>query len=732
VAVQPPQNVAGNQNPPTRGTRLTFSGQVLVGLAAGIAVGVFLGELVAPLQIVADGFVKLLQMTVLPYVTVSIIVTLGRLDFGEARRLGKTAGAVLACLWLVGIVYSFLVPLVFPPSENASFFTSSLVEKPAAFDFVDLYIPSNPFHSLANNVVPAVVLFSAILGIALIGVERKGMLLDILQIVSTTISRATRFVVRLTPYGIFALTATAAGTLNVEQLQRIQVYLVTYAALSLLVAIWVLPALVSTLTPIPYRAVLGPTRGALVTAFVAGDLFIVLPILIDACKELLERHLGADARSAALPDVIVPASFNFPHTAKLLSLSFILFAGWFSDAVVPVTQYPRLALTGLMTLFGSMNAAIPFLLDTFRIPADTFQLFLATSVINARIGSLVAAVHTVVVALLGSAALNGAIRLDSRRLIRYAVVTTILTVVVVGGLRVTFRTLLRHDFKGEEIVYGMSNALEHESTTVVDPPRVPANPTRPVLDSIRARGVLRVGFALPRLPYVFRNARQELVGVDLELAHLLAADLNVGVEFVEWRIDNLLDAVSRGDADIGIGGNAVTPLLAARCMFSEAYLEETVAFIVKDHLRSRFETWASIQNAKDLVIGVPALPYYQRLLQSRLPDFPLKAFPRDQNPLDDRAGFDAVAYPAERGSVLTLLNPKWTVVVPQPGIIKVPLAFPLALHDQAWANLVNTWIELKRRDGTLDTLYKHWILGEAARTVQPRWSIVRNVLHWTK
>ena len=52
---------------------------------------------------------------------------------------------------------------------------------------------------------------------------------------------------------------------------------------------------------------------------------------------------------------------------------------------------------------------MPFLLDLFRIPADTFQLFLATSVINARFGALLAAVHTVTVALLGSATIVGAI-----------------------------------------------------------------------------------------------------------------------------------------------------------------------------------------------------------------------------------------------------------------------------------------------------------------------------------
>ena len=34
----------------------------------------------------------------------------------------------------------------------------------------------------------------------------------------------------------------------------------------------------------------------------------------------------------------MPASFNFPHTGKLLSLSFVLFAGWFADAPVPLSR----------------------------------------------------------------------------------------------------------------------------------------------------------------------------------------------------------------------------------------------------------------------------------------------------------------------------------------------------------------------------------------------------------
>src|SRR5262245_14516565 len=210
---------------------LTFSRKILIGLAAGVVTGLFFGERAAILDWAADGYVKLLQKTVLPYVTVSIVGSLGRLNYEQARRLGLRVGAVVVALWLVALTFAFLLPLAFPPVENASFFSTALVERRPPFDFVALYIPANPFHSLANNIVPAVVLFSVLVGIALIGVERKQVLLDVLDVVADAVARATRMVSRLTPYGLFAIAATAAGTLNLEQLGRLQVYLITYVSL---------------------------------------------------------------------------------------------------------------------------------------------------------------------------------------------------------------------------------------------------------------------------------------------------------------------------------------------------------------------------------------------------------------------------------------------------------------------------------------------------------------------
>src|SRR5437868_15221221 len=101
-------------------------------------------------------------MTVLPYVTVSIIGGLGALDAEQARTLGRRVGLVLVMLWAIALVAVLAFPLMFPPHQSASFFSTTLLEEREPFDFLNLYIPTNPFHSLANTIIPAVVLFSLI------------------------------------------------------------------------------------------------------------------------------------------------------------------------------------------------------------------------------------------------------------------------------------------------------------------------------------------------------------------------------------------------------------------------------------------------------------------------------------------------------------------------------------------------------------------------------------------
>jgi Na+/H+-dicarboxylate symporter/ABC-type amino acid transport substrate-binding protein len=708
---------------------MTFSRKLLVGLTAGIVIGVFIGEHAAPLGLLATAYIKLLQMTVLPYVTVSIITSLGSLSYADARSLGARVGLVLLGVWGVAVAMAMLVPLAFPSGASASFFSTTLTEQRAPFDFIDLYIPSNPFFSLANNIVPAVVLFSVAIGVALIGVERKQLLLDVLGVVNATVSRATRMVVSLMPYGLFTIAASVSGTITLDQVARLQVYLVAYIAMSLVLALWVLPGLVSALTPISARELFRETGGGLVMAFMAGDLFIVLPILTEASKTLLTRTALDGSDATDLPDVIVPASFNLPHAGKLLSISFILFAGWFADAPISLAQYPALAATGFVTFFGSLNAAVPFLLDMFRIPSDTFQLFVATSVINSRFGTLAAGVHTVVVAILGSCAMRGLIRPRPGALLRYGIITGVLVAAALGGTRLLASTVLYQPFDKDKVLADMQ-LIAAPAHVVTHDPASPPDTAESQLDRIFTRHRLRVCYASDSLPFAYTGARGQMVGFDVELAHRLARELDVDLELNHIDRQRLTEILDAGECDLVMSGVPVTTDRAARVLFSEPYIDETLSFVVRDERRGDFVTWDDVQALGAIRIGVPNAPYYITKLHDRLPEAQIV-------PVDGVAGLferdqrlDAIALPAERGSAWTLLHPEYAVVVPGPGLIKIPLAYPIARHDERFATFINNWIELKRRDGTIDQLYSHWILGQTASTPHPRWSVLRDVLRW--
>jgi hypothetical protein len=248
---------------------VTFSKAIFLGLGLGIVTGLFFGDLVAFLNVVADGYIKLLQMTVLPYVMVSLITGLGSLTYRQAKMLFFKVGGVMLVLWTMSLALVFLMPLAFPRWETASFFSTALLRQPESVDFLQLYIPANPFHSMASNIVPAVVLFSVIIGVALIGVKNKERFIEVLDLFNQAITRATGFVVKLTPIGIFAIAANTAGTMTVEEFGRLQVYLILYVAIALLITFWVLPALVTSFTPIRYREVVGLTKDAL-ASFAAG------------------------------------------------------------------------------------------------------------------------------------------------------------------------------------------------------------------------------------------------------------------------------------------------------------------------------------------------------------------------------------------------------------------------------------------------------------------------------
>jgi hypothetical protein len=82
--------------------------------------------------------------------------------------------------------------------------------------------------------------------------------------------------------------------------------------------------------------------------------------------------------------------------------------------------------------------------------------------------------------------------------------------------------------------------------------------------------------------------------------------------------------------------------------------------------------------------------------------------------------------------VHSLLNPEFGIVVPEPQFEKVTVAYQLPYREYELRDLVSGWVQLKKSDGTIDRLFDYWVLGREAVRHKPRWSVIRDVLHWVE
>ena len=70
--------------------------------------------------------------------------------------------------------------------------------------------------------------------------------------------------------------------------------------------------------------------------------------------------------------------------------------------------------------------------------------------------------------------------------------------------------------------------------------------------------------------------------------------------------------------------------------------------------------------------------------------------------------------------------------MPNPPLMTTPLAYVVAERDGPLWLFVNTWIDLRQRDGTIGELQDYWVYGKDAEPRAPRWSVIRNVLGWVE
>ncbi|MDJ0951697.1 MAG: ABC transporter substrate-binding protein, partial [Alphaproteobacteria bacterium] len=440
------------------------------------------------------------------------------------------------------------------------------------------------------------------------------------------------------------------------------------------------------------------------------------------------------AKAIAHPEFIIPLAYPFPHLGKILTLLFVPFAAWFYGSPMELGDYPVFLATGLFLSFGKVTVTVPFLLDLQEIPSDIFQLFLMSSVVAGRFNDLLGGMNLLAFTAVTTCAMAGLVKVKRGTLL----VALGVTLVVGGGLIVSTRTALdawfKDDFSRDKVVAGMNLLQRQAPARILEesaPNPVPLRPGQSRLERIRERGVIRIGYYPYNLPFTYFNAREELVGFDIDMMHRLARDLRVSIEFVPFAFATMPEQLAEDHFDLAVSGILATPGRAEAMVLSEPYMNVTMAMVVRDHERREFATMDSIRGRSDLTIGVQVDNVLAATIREHLPNARVVELWSDGQFFEGPPQYlDALVTSAEGGSAWTLLYPRFSVVNPLRNQISVPLVYPLGGKDDQFDQFMEHWIELKQNDGTIGSLYEYWVLGRGAQPRQRRWSIIRNVLHW--
>ena len=261
-------------------------------------------------NIVGTGYVRLLQMIVMPLVFISVLSAITKLK--QAGALGKISVSVLSLLITTAIAAAIGIAMTYLFNLSAEGLIAGerelaaqasvegRVEKVANLSIPAMiisFIPRNPFAELTGanpTSIISTVIFSAFLGIAALSLRKEDEALGerIAQGVDTLnklIMRLVRFVIRLTPYGVFALMLKMAATSKWEDIVNLGTFIIaSYAAILLMFIVHGILLALFRINPLDYFKKVLPT---LSFAFTSRSSAATIPFNI----ETQTNKLGNDS-----------------------------------------------------------------------------------------------------------------------------------------------------------------------------------------------------------------------------------------------------------------------------------------------------------------------------------------------------------------------------------------------------------------------------------------------------
>jgi proton glutamate symport protein len=706
--------------------------RIVLGAVLGIAAGIVLGDRAAILQPIGDAYGAMLQIAVFPYLLCTLMYSLGRLTSPMALRLLRAGWVPFVFLWILTLATIWVLAYAIPPAPAPFALTASALHDKS--NLMQLLIPSNPFSALRKNYVPAVVIFAIIYGVAFQGVAKKQTLLEIFEAVKIASVKIWGWVVRLAPFGVFALLANTAGTVRLDQLAGLAFYTVTYLLGAAILGLVVIPALLSALVPRSYGEILRQIRPALVLAVATTLSVVALPFVQRAAKTILDGTDCVDSEERAnVLETSLSLSYVFAQLGNYFVYLLILYASYVAAVPLRLAEKIMLPLMTLLSCLGSPSAtydSVIFLSKWLHLPASVFDLYVETSAIT-RFAQVIVSVS-------GFYFITLVIPLLYFKKVRFRPVRF---VAGIGGAAVlcacvafcgfTFRHTLFPNVTSQYAVLkldprltdGVKWTIERADETASSAGGDPGS-VSPSIANIRKRGVLRVGFNPHAIPFSYRNAQGELVGFDISYAYRLARDLGVAIEFVPFTPQALARDLSAHRFDVAMSGIPENDERLQSLTMSPAYYESPLALIVPSDGAAKFLDGNAALSRPGLKLAVVDDSVLLPLSQSLFPKAQLIIIPDYESLPGMMTRIEGAVWTLQQATAWAAEHPGFTAVAPENLSGLVPAAYAMAPDAGELGAYVSEWLQLRKADGFRTEQIAYWMKPTHHQSRVPRWNLI--------
>ena len=311
------------------------------------------------LYVVGQGFIRLMQMLVVPLVFCSLIC--GSMAIGDTKTLGKV-GVKTIGFYLVTTALAVCVALgsalLINPGRGLDMdavqkgTVSSSTEATSLVDTLLNIIPKNPVQSMANGDMLPIIVFALFVGIMLAKLGTRGSVVaNFCSQFNDVMMEMTMAIMKIAPIGVFCLIARTFATVGFSAFAPMLKYMgnVTLAlAIQCLIVYQILLFVFTRLNPLKFIKKFLPVMGF---AFSTATSNATIPMSIDT----LSKKMGVSKQISSFT-IPLGATINMDGTSIMQGVAVVFIAQAYG---IPLTMGNLATVVVTATLASIGTAGVP-------------------------------------------------------------------------------------------------------------------------------------------------------------------------------------------------------------------------------------------------------------------------------------------------------------------------------------------------------------------------------------